>query len=64
MYNKVTLVGRVGAEPEVRYTQSQTKITTFRLATSRTWTDVSGNRQERTEWHKYVMIWVLGMMIW
>lgn len=37
MYNKVTLVGRLGADPEVKYTQSGTPVAAFNLATSETW---------------------------
>ena len=53
MYNKVTLVGRLGADPEVKYTQSGTPVATFNLATSETWKK-DGNKQEKTEWHKIV----------
>ena len=55
MYNKVTLIGRCGSDAEVRYTPNQTKIASFRLATSRAWTDNTGNRQEKTEWHNIVL---------
>lgn len=54
MVNKVILVGNLGADPEVRYTPSGTKVTNFRIATSDRWTDKEGNRQERTEWHSIV----------
>jgi single-strand DNA-binding protein len=54
MYNKVTLIGRAGVDPEIRYTQSQSKIVKFRMATTRYWKDASGNRQEKTEWHNIV----------
>ena len=54
MYNKVTLIGRAGTDADVRYTQNQTKIVKFRMATSRYWTDNSGARQEKTEWHNIV----------
>lgn len=51
--NRVTLIGNVGADPETRYTQTGSAITTLRLATSETWTDKqSGQKQERTEWHR------------
>ncbi|NII09929.1 single-stranded DNA-binding protein [Oleiagrimonas sp. C23AA] len=51
--NKVILVGNLGADPETRYTASGTAITTLRLATSEQWRDKqSGERQERTEWHR------------
>lgn len=54
MYNHVTLIGRAGTDAEIRFTSNQTKIANFRLATSRSWTDQSGNRQEKTEWHNIV----------
>lgn len=54
--NKVTLIGNVGADPETRYTQNGSAITTLRLATSDSWTDKqSGQKQERTEWHRVKM---------
>jgi len=53
MYNKVTLVGRLGSDPEVKYTQSGTPVATFSLATSETWKK-DGEKQEKTEWHKIV----------
>lgn len=53
--NKVTLVGNLGAEPEVRNSQDGNKIVSFTVATSETWKDKSGERQERTEWHRCVV---------
>ena len=51
--NKVILIGNLGADPETRYTASGTAITSLRLATSESWTDKqSGEKQERTEWHR------------
>jgi single-strand DNA-binding protein len=51
--NKVILVGNLGADPETRYTGSGTAITSLRIATSEQWTDKqSGEKQERTEWHR------------
>ena len=51
--NKVIIVGNLGADPEVRYTGSGTAITSLRIATSESWTDKqSGERQDRTEWHR------------
>lgn len=52
--NKVILVGRLGNDPEVREIQSG-KIANLSLATSETWKDKSGERQERTEWHRVVI---------
>ncbi len=54
--NKVTLVGNVGRDPEIRTTQDGKEIATITLATSESWKDrVSGERKERTEWHKIVV---------
>ena len=51
--NKVILVGNLGKDPEVRTTQDGKKIVTFPLATSETWKDKqSGERKEKTEWHR------------
>ncbi len=51
--NKVILVGHLGADPEVRYTAGGAAITTLKVATSESWTDKSsGQKQERTEWHR------------
>jgi len=51
--NKVIIVGNLGADPETRYTSNGTAITSLRLATSEAWTDKqSGEKQERTEWHR------------
>ena len=50
--NKVTLVGNVGAEPEVRTTSAGTKLAKLSLATNRSWKDNSGQTQERTDWHR------------
>ncbi|UCC13856.1 MAG: single-stranded DNA-binding protein [Gammaproteobacteria bacterium] len=53
--NKVILVGNLGADPETRYTPSGSAITKIRIATSESWKDKqSGERQERTEWHRVV----------
>jgi single-strand DNA-binding protein len=52
--NKVTLIGNVGKNPDVKYTQSGTPYTTFSLATSEVWKDKDGSLQERTDWHSVV----------
>ena len=52
--NKVTLVGNVGADPEIRSTSGGNKVAQFSLATSRQWNSASGEKQEKTEWHKCV----------
>ena len=54
--NKVILVGNLGKDPEVRNSQSGAKIVSLTLATSDTWNDrASGERRERTEWHRVVI---------
>ena len=53
--NKVILIGNLGRDPEMRYTQSQQAVANFTLATSDSWTDRNTNeRRERTEWHRVV----------
>lgn len=53
--NKVILVGNLGADPETRYTASGSAVTNIRLATTEAWRDrQSGDRQEKTEWHRVV----------
>lgn len=58
--NKVILVGRLGQDPELRYTQSGTPVCNFSMATSEQWTDKQGQKQERTEWHRIVVWGKLG----
>ena len=50
--NKVILVGNLGNDPEVRYAQSGSAITTISVATTESWKDKNGEQQERTEWHR------------
>jgi single-strand DNA-binding protein len=52
--NKVILVGNLGANPEMRYTQGGQPVANLRLATTERWTDKSGQKQETTEWHRVV----------
>ena len=53
--NKVILVGTLGADPETRYTASGSALTSIRIATNESWTDKqTGQKQERTEWHRVV----------
>ena len=53
--NKVILIGNLGRDPEVRYTQDQRPVTNFSVATSESWRDRNTNEmQERTEWHSIV----------
>lgn len=54
--NKVILVGKLGADPEIRRTQSGTPIANLNVATSESWRDRnSGERKEKTEWHRVVI---------
>ena len=50
--NKVILVGRLGADPQLRYTPSGRANASFNLATNAVWKDQEGNQQERTDWHR------------
>ena len=52
--NKVMLIGNLGADPEIRYTQSGAAGATFNMATKEQWTSKEGERQEKTEWHRIV----------
>ena len=55
--NKVILLGRLGQDPELKHTPSGAAVCNFSLATSESWTDKnSGQKQERTEWHR-VVVW-------
>ena len=53
--NKVILIGNLGSDPEVKYLPSGIPLANFSLATSESWTDKEGVRQERTEWHRLVL---------
>ena len=53
--NKVALIGNLGSDPEIRSTPSGNRVAQFSLATSRTWNDASGAKQEKTEWHRCVV---------
>jgi len=52
--NKAMIIGRLGRDPEVRYTQGGQAVANFSIATDERWTDKSGEKNERTEWHKIV----------
>jgi single-strand DNA-binding protein len=52
--NKVILIGNLGRDPELRYTQSGQAVANFTLATTETWNKREGGREERTEWHRIV----------
>src|SRR5210317_386826 len=59
--NKVILIGRLGRDPEVRYTPDGTAIANFSIATSEEWKDKgTGEKKERTEWHRIVAFRRLG----
>jgi single-strand DNA-binding protein len=53
--NKVILLGNLGRDPETRYTTGGDAVTNLNIATSETWKDKSGEKQERTEWHRVVL---------
>ena len=53
--NKVTLIGNLGADPEVRSTSNGSRVATLSIATSRQWKSQSGEKQEKTEWHRVVL---------
>ena len=50
--NRVTIVGRLGRDPELRYTQSGTAVCSLNVATDESYTDRDGNKVDRTEWHR------------
>ncbi|MDZ7718065.1 MAG: single-stranded DNA-binding protein [Balneolaceae bacterium] len=52
--NKAMIIGRLGADPEVRYTQSNTAVATLSVATTERYKDRNGEQQESTEWHRIV----------
>jgi single-strand DNA-binding protein len=54
--NKVILIGNLGRDPELRYTQGGAAVANFTVATNEKWRDKDGNNQERTEWHR-VVVW-------
>jgi len=54
--NKVMILGNLGQDPELRSTTSGKAVATLRVATTDTWNDASGQRQERTEWHT-IVVW-------
>ena len=62
--NKVILVGNIGGDPEVRYMPNGNAVATISVATSETWKDKeTGNKQERTEWHRVVCFNRLGEIV-
>jgi single-strand DNA-binding protein len=55
MLNKVMLIGRLGRDPELRYTQTGSPVANLRIATDESYTDRDGNKVDRTEWHSVVV---------
>ena len=54
--NKVILLGRLGQDPELKYTPGGSAVCNFSIATTEAWTDKQGQKQEKTEWHR-VVVW-------
>jgi single-strand DNA-binding protein len=54
--NKVILIGNLGGDPELRFTQGGTAVANFSVATTQAFTDKEGAKQERTEWHR-IVVW-------
>ena len=54
MINKVILIGNLGADPEIRYSQTGTPVATFSVATTEVWKKQDGSKEEQTEWHRIV----------
>ena len=61
--NKVTLIGNLGKDPEIRYTGDNRPIANLTIATSERWKDQSGQQQEKTEWHRVVVFGNLADVI-
>lgn len=59
MLNKVMLIGNLGKDPELKYTQSGVAVCSFTLATSKSWVNQQGQRQDKTEWHN-IVVWNRG----
>ena len=58
--NKVIILGRLGGDPELKYTPGGMAVCNFTIATSESWADKAGQKQERTEWHRVVVWGTLG----
>jgi single-strand DNA-binding protein len=56
MYQQLTIIGRLGADPELRYTPTGTAVCSFNVATDRTWNNDQGVKQVETTWHR-VTVW-------
>ncbi len=55
MFNRCQLIGRLGQEPELRFTQNQKAVAQLNVATTEVYKDAAGQRQERTEWHRVIV---------
>jgi single-strand DNA-binding protein len=55
MLNKVMIIGRLGRDPELRYSQAGAPVATLNIATDESYTDREGNKVDRTEWHRVVV---------
>ena len=56
MYQQLTIIGRLGADPELRYTPAGVPVCSFNVATDRTWNNDQGQKQTETTWHR-VTVW-------
>ena len=63
MLNKVMIIGRLGRDPELRYTQSGSPVATLNVATDESYMDRDGNKVERTEWHRIVVFGGLAKVV-
>lgn len=54
--NRVTIIGNLGADPELKYTPASAAVCNFSVATTETWKDKGGEKQEKTEWHR-IVVW-------
>ena len=64
MYNKSQLIGRLGRDPEIRFTAESKAIANLAIATTETWKDkLSGERKQRTEWHRVVLFGALAEIV-
>jgi single-strand DNA-binding protein len=61
--NRVSLIGNLGKDPEVRYLPSGDAVANFSLATTETWKDKSGQKQEKTEWHSVEVFGALAKIV-
>ena len=61
--NRATLIGRVGRDPEIRFTQNGDPVANFSIATGESWTDKNGQKQERTEWHNITIFGKLAEVV-